>query len=148
MKFIVRIVILLFAISITGCSYLNKNKNVELKPETKNQVITQERESAINPVNNAPVISQSNVDDQADILQCQKNLESIKVIDKKEYALYLSRFNELMMGVKKYLAVRGVIKSTDQGTVDAMYKYKTDKVCSEISSATLSALLKQGETLK
>ncbi|QLK60037.1 hypothetical protein GE278_04210 [Enterobacteriaceae bacterium Kacie_13] len=133
-----RVLSLSFVILAVSCSNIPNKSETVISPANKgidaelNKKITQEKNRA----------------SQAELLQCKNNLDNIKVLDKKAYDSYSVRFNALMSEVKNYLIIRENVNNADQSTVDSMYKYKSDKLCSEISNSMLSALLKKGEALK
>ena len=133
-----RVLSLSFVILAVSCSNIPNKSATVISPANK----------GIDTELNKKVTQETNRASQAELLQCKHNLDNIKVLDKKAYDSYSVRFNALMNGVKNYLTIRDNVNNADQSTVDSMYKYKSDKLCSEISSSMLSALLRKGEALK
>lgn len=80
-----------------------------------------------------------------DLKQCQQELESLNRVDSKSFKEMKGSFDKLMSTAAQYSEIRKNVSQQMQGTVDAMYKYKIEKLCSEVSTTLLKSTLAQGE---
>lgn len=80
--------------------------------------------------------------------QCQLTLDALHNVEQKQFDNYKQNFDLLMKGAAQYSGVRAKIKTETQDTVDALYRYKVNKLCSQIDQAVMVALAAQGESVK
>ncbi|EBS0892523.1 hypothetical protein D6J78_12700 [Salmonella enterica subsp. enterica serovar Abaetetuba] len=76
---------------------------------------------------------------------CDRELKALKRLDSKRYALRRAQFDRLMSGAAVYADIRTEVAGGTREAVDAMYRFRTGKLCSEISRDVLDALARQGE---
>ncbi|EPP0275052.1 hypothetical protein ACUJ63_004305 [Salmonella enterica subsp. enterica] len=76
---------------------------------------------------------------------CDRELKALKRLDAKRYALRRSQFDRLMSGAAVYADIRTEVAGGTREAVDAMYRFRTGKLCTEISRDVLDALARQGE---
>ncbi|RDK91079.1 hypothetical protein C8D90_105367 [Enterobacillus tribolii] len=79
---------------------------------------------------------------------CQSELASLQKISPKTYAAKKASFDNLIRSASVYTAVRGDINAQTKDTMDALYKYKTNQMCSEIERAVMDGLIRRGESVK
>lgn len=79
---------------------------------------------------------------------CQKELEALKAINPEQHTALRQEFDRLMGGAAAYANVRTRVNSDTQDTVDALYRYKINRLCADITRATLTGLAERGERLK
>lgn len=79
---------------------------------------------------------------------CPKELASLKVISPKNYAVKKAAYDRLMSNSSQYNRLRGEINSTTQDTIDALYKYKMNILCSTIEHDVMQGLIRKGENGK
>ncbi|MCZ4677302.1 hypothetical protein O4O00_23500, partial [Citrobacter sedlakii] len=72
-------------------------------------------------------------------------LKALKRLDNRQYTRRRAQFDRLMRGASVYAGVRGDVAEETREAVDAMYRYRTGKLCAEISQDVLEALSRQGE---
>ncbi|MFK3844014.1 MULTISPECIES: hypothetical protein [Serratia] len=82
------------------------------------------------------------------IARCQKELEALKAINPEQHSALRQEFDRLMSGAASYANVRTRVNSETQDTVDALYRYKINRLCADITLATLTGLAERGERLK
>lgn len=82
------------------------------------------------------------------LAQCQKELDVLKGINAGQYATYKQEFERLMSGAAQYAGVRPRVNWETQETVDALYRYKVNRLCADIIQAALTGLAERGEHLK
>ncbi|HGM5490681.1 TPA: hypothetical protein ACKP1B_002318 [Serratia fonticola] len=79
---------------------------------------------------------------------CQRELASLKQVNPKAYATRSANFDRLVNSAGVYTAVRGDISPQTKDTLDALYKFKTNRMCAEIERDVLQALIQRGENIK
>ncbi|EEO7308504.1 hypothetical protein G5W99_004088, partial [Salmonella enterica] len=82
---------------------------------------------------------------RAAVAGCDRELKALKRLDAKRYALRRSQFDRLMSGAAVYADIRTEVAGGTREAVDAMYRFRTGKLCTEISRDVLDALARQGE---
>lgn len=80
--------------------------------------------------------------------QCQKELEALKDINLERHTALRQEFDRLMNAAASYANVRTRVNSETKDTVDALYRYKINRLCADITQATLNGLADRGERLK
>lgn len=76
---------------------------------------------------------------------CQRELVALSKIDQRLYAQKKAAFNELLSSASVYTAVREDITLQTKDTMDAFYKFKTQKICSDIEQTVRQALINRVE---
>lgn len=79
---------------------------------------------------------------------CQKQLDVLKSLGATQYQHYKQAFDALMKGASQYASLRPQISADNQESVDALYQYKVNYLCSGINQAVLTTLSERGEHLK
>ncbi|MEI9743867.1 MULTISPECIES: hypothetical protein [Enterobacter cloacae complex] len=79
---------------------------------------------------------------------CQKELSILKGVSPKKYTVYKRTFDGLMGGAAQYAGLRKAVNANIQETVDALYRFKVNRLCAEISQGALEALVERGEQFK
>ncbi len=79
---------------------------------------------------------------------CQKELEALKTINPEQHNALRQEFDRLMSGAASYANVRTRVNSETQDTVDALYRYKINRLCADITQTTLTGLAERGERMK
>ncbi|MBJ2078373.1 hypothetical protein JFR19_00730 [Serratia ureilytica] len=82
------------------------------------------------------------------LAQCQKELDALKGINAQQYTVFRQEFDRLMSGAAQYANLRVRVNNGTQETVDALYRYKVNRLCADIMQATLTGLADRGEKLK
>lgn len=82
------------------------------------------------------------------LAQCQKELDAFKGINPEQYKTYRQEFERLMSGAAQYAGLRTRVNADTQETVDALYRYKVNRLCADIGQATLTGLADRAEALK
>lgn len=78
---------------------------------------------------------------------CQKELVALSKVNKNLYARKKAEFDRLLSSASVYTSVRDEIAGQTRDTMDALYKYKTQKFCSDIEQSVRETLFKRGERL-
>lgn len=79
---------------------------------------------------------------------CQKELNILNGVSPEKYILYKRTFDGLMSGAAQYAGLRNEVNQDIQETVDALYRYKVNRLCAEVSQVALQALVERGEQFK
>lgn len=80
--------------------------------------------------------------------RCQRELASLQTISPQTYAVRKANFDSLLVNASLYSGVRGDVNALTKDTVDALYKYKTDRLCAEIGQDLLNGLIRNMESVK
>lgn len=83
--------------------------------------------------------------DAARLTQCQKELEVLKNLNPAQHKTFSQAFVRLMSGAAQYGGLRPQVNTQTQETVDALYRYKVNRLCADITQATLTGLATRGE---
>lgn len=82
------------------------------------------------------------VDDVEKMGRCRRELEALKKIDSAAYNKRKAEFDKLLSGALLYNGVRSDVGNYTQGAVDALYRFRSDKLCADIASDVLFGLTK------
>lgn len=116
-----------FAVLLTGCQ-TSPSTEKEPTPEPQVQHSTEaEREAAR-------------------LQQCQAELEALRTVQPKMFTGYKQEFDRLMNGAAQYAGLRTQLNTETQDTVDALYRYRVNKLCAQINQAVLLGLAEHGES--
>ncbi len=80
--------------------------------------------------------------------QCQGELEAMRNIDPEKYQKFKREFDTLMSGAAQYAGMRPRINTDTQQTVDALYRYRTNRLCADISTTMMTGLADRGERIQ
>ncbi len=83
------------------------------------------------------------LDDVEKMERCRRELEALKRIDTAVYNKRKVEFDRLISGASLYDGVRSEIGNYTQSAVDALYRFKADKLCADISNDVLNELSKE-----
>ncbi|EAC0556621.1 hypothetical protein D7N47_17300 [Salmonella enterica subsp. enterica] len=78
---------------------------------------------------------------------CDRELKALKKLDARRYALRRAQFNRLMSGAAVYAGIRTDVAGGTRQAVDAMYLFRTGKLCTDISRDVMDALARQGDSI-
>ncbi|EAT7400336.1 hypothetical protein CV198_24685 [Salmonella enterica] len=76
---------------------------------------------------------------------CSRELAALKRLDNRLYNRRKVQFDRLMHGASLYAGLRTEVAGSTQEAVDAMYRFRTGRLCAEISRDVLDALARQGD---
>lgn len=79
---------------------------------------------------------------------CQRELLALSKVNQNAYAQKKVAFENLLNSASIYTAVRNDIGGSTKDTMDSLYKYKTQKLCSDIEQAVRQSLISRGENIK
>ncbi|HGG2483262.1 TPA: hypothetical protein ACJFTH_004644 [Escherichia coli] len=116
--------VLLTGILLGGC---------ESRPDKPLQQTT-----GIKPVSS----SGDRLDDVEKMERCRRELETLKKIDSAVYNKRKAEFDRLVSGASLYNGVRSDVGNYTQSAVDALYRFRSDKLCADIASDVLKGLAK------
>ena len=80
--------------------------------------------------------------------QCQRELLALSKVNPAAYAEKKQAFDTLLRNASVYSAVRDDINAQTKDTLDSLYKYKTQKLCSDIEQAIQQGLISRGEGVR
>ncbi|TFZ53063.1 hypothetical protein E5C26_01665 [Serratia proteamaculans] len=81
----------------------------------------------------------------ARLQQCHKNLEVLTKLNDVQHAAIKQEFDRVMKGAAQYSGLRPQVTDDTQNTVDALYRYRVNLLCSKINQDVLNALAERGE---
>lgn len=117
--------VFIFLLLVGGC---------ENKPVVNPIVQSIEASSKITPADK--------LDDLGKMERCRRELEALKKIDLSVYNKRKLEFDKLISGAALYSGVRKDVGDYTQSAVDALYRFRADKLCSDISNDVLNQLSK------
>lgn len=82
------------------------------------------------------------------IFTCQRDLDSLRKVNDKAWTSRKADFDALVSGVSVYASVRGSVSSKTRDTLDALYRYKTNQICTQIERDVLEGLISRGESIR
>ncbi|MCE9976074.1 hypothetical protein LZ617_24465, partial [Escherichia coli] len=82
------------------------------------------------------------LDDVEKMERCRRELEALKKIDSAVYSKRKAEFDKLISGASLYNGVRSDVGNYTQSAVDALYRFRSDKLCADIASDVLLGLSK------
>ncbi|WP_145493962.1 hypothetical protein [Yersinia aleksiciae] len=80
--------------------------------------------------------------------RCQKELEALNTVQPQQFSQYKQSFDQLMNGAAQYSGIRSQVNSETQNILDALYRYRVNKLCAQIDLAVLLGLAKRGESMQ
>ncbi|WP_213053957.1 hypothetical protein, partial [Escherichia coli] len=120
-------IIFLAGLLLTGCD--------------AHRVMTKKSDSTVpDNIQPAATVASDRLNDIEKMERCQRELEALKKIDIKVYNQRKAEFDRVMQGADIYCGVRSDVRESTQNTVDAYYRYRVDKMCSDISKNVLDGL--------
>jgi hypothetical protein len=129
-------------IILTGCQSVGPD-DISSHSGAKKEVVVDVRDSSM-PVNAVqPVIKA-----EGPVEQCQRELNALGKINTDMYEKRRAAFSGLLKNASVYSSLRQDINSQTKETVDALYKYKTQKLCHDIEQDLQQALISHGENLQ
>ncbi|HEI8868122.1 hypothetical protein [Serratia sp. AKBS12] len=86
---------------------------------------------------------------EAERLQlCQQELGALRAIDQQQHQQLKQGFDHLMSGASLYAGVRTKVNGDTQEMVDALYRYKVNRLCAQVDQAVLAGLADRAEQVK
>ncbi|EPF4175187.1 hypothetical protein ACSSEF_001223 [Escherichia albertii] len=82
------------------------------------------------------------LDDVEKMERCRRELEALKKIDSAVYNKRKAEFDKLVSGATLYNGVRSDVGNYTQSAVDALYRFRSDKLCADIANDVLKNLAK------
>ena len=79
---------------------------------------------------------------------CQQELLALSKVNQTAYAQRKASSDNLLASASVYTNIRGDISEDTRTTMDALYKYKTQKLCSDIEQSVRQSLINRGENVK
>lgn len=84
--------------------------------------------------------SSDRLNDIEKIERCRRELEALKKIDLSIYNKRKEEFDKLISNALLYDEVRNNVGEYTQSTIDSLYKFRSDKLCSDIARDVLNKL--------
>ncbi|AKG68303.1 Uncharacterised protein [Serratia fonticola] len=81
----------------------------------------------------------------AQLTLCQEQMGALRKITPKQHQQYQQAFDGLMQGAAQYARVRVQVNENTQETMDALYRYKINYLCANVSQAVLTGLAERVE---
>lgn len=118
-------IIIVIVGSLTGCS------------DTKKQTIHNEQDISL--IHHE--IHFENKEINLDLNLCERELDSLAVLDPKRHVVMKKNFERVMRGAADYNIIRDNINSNTRDAIDALYNFHAISLCSEIQTEVLSGLI-------
>lgn len=120
---------LLLTLTLTGCQTAKRPVPTSSKPPSAEEIAEQDKRQR----------------EAERMQQCQRELDAMRGMDNEKYQKFKREFDTLMGGAAQYAGVRQRVNTSTQETVDALYRYRTSRLCADISSAMMTGLAERGE---
>lgn len=104
--------------------------------ESKPGIKPLQQTSGIKPTSS----SGDRLDDVEKMERCRRELEALKKIDSVVYNKRKEEFDKLVSGASLYNGVRSDVGNYTQSAVDALYRFRSNKLCADISNDVLNKL--------
>ncbi|WP_105454160.1 hypothetical protein [Escherichia coli] len=125
-KIVVFVVFIASTFLVSGCQKKLKTENSKLLLKYNKQNL------------NSPISDE--VNNITRMERCRRELDALKKVDINVYNKRKSEFDKLISDAVIYNGVRGDVRDYTQGAVDALYRFRSDKLCADISSDMLNNL--------
>ncbi|EGB0962530.1 hypothetical protein [Escherichia coli] len=125
-KIVVFVVFIASTFLVSGCQKKLKTENSKLLLNYNKQNL------------NSPISDE--VNNITRMERCRRELDALKKVDINVYNKRKSEFDKLISDAVIYNGVRGDVRDYTQGAVDALYRFRSDKLCADISSDMLNNL--------
>lgn len=119
---------LLLALTLTGCQTAKRPAAALSKPGVEETAEQDKRQR-----------------EAERLQQCQRELDAMRAMDAEKHQKFKREFDILMSNAAQYAGVRQRVNTGTQETVDALYRYRTSRLCADISSAMMTGLAERGE---
>ncbi|EJK1075819.1 hypothetical protein NKN81_004424 [Salmonella enterica] len=127
---------------LAGCSAVPKSGGITTR------TVSPAAPAAGNRVSIKPAVAAQEVAPvSAGTEACDRELKALKKLDARRYALRRAQFNRLMSGAAVYAGIRTDVAGGTRQAVDAMYLFRTGKLCTDISRDVMDALARQGDSI-
>lgn len=138
-----RIIASVLILTISGCS---GHGHFRRAPAGGAHVTPEQRPSA----SSAPTKTATDMQDTASgpVQTCMRELISLSKVNPQVYSEKKQVFDGLMKNATVYSTVRGNISDSTRDMMDALYKYKTQKICDDIEHSVQQALVEHGENIR
>ena len=120
---------LLLTLTLSGCQTAKRPVSTLSKPPSAEDIAEQDKRQR----------------EAERIQQCQRELDAMRGMDNEKYQKFKRELDTLMGGAAQYAGVRQRVNTGTQETVDALYRYRTSRLCADISSAMMTGLAERGE---
>ncbi|TSB25745.1 hypothetical protein FOT43_22580 [Serratia marcescens] len=137
-------VALLLAPWLGGCSLTHSEPPTSLVTPDAGQQLDLEGKASPEVIVASPPSVEAKDDAEVRMQRCHGELQALKKVDGKRYAERKVEFDRLIAGAAMYAGVRGAVQSRTQEAVDALYRYRADKLCADIGQDVLNGLARTG----
>ena len=106
------------------------------------QRVTSKKVNSAEANNIRPTVSVASdkLNDIEKMERCRRELDALKKIDSAIYNKRKVAFDKLVSGASLYSGIRDDVGNYTQSAVDALYRFRADKLCADISNDVLSVL--------
>lgn len=108
----------------------------------ENSRVVKSTKTALSKNTGTTTVASDALDENARMERCRRELDALKKIDNTVYTKRKTEFDKLMSGASLYTGVRSEVGNYTQSAVDALYRFKADKLCADISNDVLNGLAK------
>lgn len=129
-----------FVLLVSACQNNEQTKTMASQP------VQPRAAPVLSPATSVTIENKKN--SQGMVSSCQRELLALSKINPKVYAIRKAAFDELLSNASVYTSVRDDIGGGTKDTMDALYKYKTQKLCSDIEQSVRQTLISREEGVK
>ncbi|WP_432369382.1 hypothetical protein ACRPH4_22615 (plasmid) [Pantoea allii] len=135
------------ALVLSGCT-VGDEKDARLHNPQDNRVYSEKKTTKDEAASEAHKRDNEARDQQVMLSRCEKELDALKTISPENYQSRMAAFSQLMEAANQYGSIRGEADERTASTIDALYQYRTSRICAGISWILLKALSENGEGRK
>ncbi|EAS2834007.1 hypothetical protein AV553_24180 [Salmonella enterica] len=136
--------VVMVVLFLAGCNNGHMSVPKTATPEAKRGAPTQKVPVQANETIVRPALESSPAGGTE---SCDRELKALKKLDARRYAVRRAQFTRLMSGASLYAGIRTDVAGGTREAVDAMYRFRTGKLCADISRDVLDALARQGDSI-
>lgn len=133
--------------ALTGCQVTDVPPVSAVTPVARAESFPAPPSPGIQPAGDTPQAAALPDSDAGDVSRCQRQLKALSRINPRLYARRRAAFDDLLARAAVYTAVRDEVGLQTRETMDALYKFKTRKICNDIEQTVGQALVSAGERL-
>lgn len=136
--------IILMSLTLTGCMAFRHESPRDHSTPADSATQTRNTKTDAESTEPAPRRDKAGLED-AMLKRCESELQALKVVSPEDFHRQTILFAKLMTTASQYGNVRSQADPLTVAAVDALYQYRTSRVCADISWRLLNALSDKGE---
>ncbi|PIJ48287.1 hypothetical protein BL250_14940 [Erwinia sp. OLTSP20] len=152
------IFVLLVSSSLAGCQSMSRTHTVDKTSEVPSANAATAPSDDTSPGNSSKASPSSqqieaesakgngadNSDETIKLERCKAQLEALRTLAPEKYSQLNNAFRYIMRGAASYASIRSETTRETQDTIDALYHYRSNLICSQIGQTMMNSLSLHG----